>query len=95
MPEGTIHHPVAESDRLMTYTALDDYDTLFEARHGQGALEHVPRENEEKFASSMGITPPILGTGLIVQSKDKEKSIAGIGPLNQNDSCPYDDRPFD
>ena len=74
LPEGTVHHPVAESDRLMTYTGLDDYDTLFEARHGRGALEHVPRESEEKYTSSMGITPPILGTGLMVQYKDKEKS---------------------
>ena len=88
LPEGMVHHPVAESDRLMTYTGLDDYDTLFEMRHGRGALEHVPRESEEKFTSSMGITPPILGTGLMVQSKDKEKSIVGIEPLNQNDHVP-------
>ena len=43
LPEGMVHHPVAESDRLTTYTGLDDYDTLFEVRHGRGALEHVPR----------------------------------------------------
>ena len=36
----------------------------------------------------MGITPPILGTGLLVQSKDKEKSIVGIEPLSQNDHVP-------
>ena len=88
MPEGTICHPVAESDRLMTYTGLDDYDTLFAARHGRGALEHVPRESEENFISSMGVTPPILGTGVMVQSKDKEKSVVGIEPLNQNDHVP-------
>ena len=78
MPEGILHHPVAESDRLMTYAGLDDYDTLFEVRHGRGALKHVPRKSEEKFTSSMGITPTILGTDLMVQSKDKEKSIVGI-----------------
>ena len=88
LPEGMIHHPVAESDRLMTYTGLDDYDTLFEARHGRGALEHVPRESEEKFISSMGVTPPISGTGVMVQSRDKEKSVVGIEPLNQNDHVP-------
>ena len=49
LPEGMVHHPVTESDRLMTYTGLDDYDTLFEARHGRGALDHVPRKSEEKF----------------------------------------------
>ena len=51
-----------------TYTGLDDYDTLFEARHGRGALDHVPRKSEEVvITSSMGITPTILSTGLIVQ----------------------------
>ena len=36
IPSGGIeYHPVVlESDRLFTYTGLDDYDTLFEARHG-------------------------------------------------------------
>ena len=88
MPEGTVHHPVAESNRLMAYAGLDDYDTLFEARHGRGALEHVPGESEEKFISSMGITSPISGTGLMVQSKDKEKLVVGIEPLTQNDHVP-------
>ena len=41
---GVGYHPIAtESDRLSTYMGLDDYDTLFEARHGRGALDHVPR----------------------------------------------------
>ena len=85
LPEGMVHHPVAESDRLMTYTGLDDYDTLFETRHGRGALEQVPREREEKYTSSMCIESHISGTGVMVQSKDKEKSIVDIEPLNQID----------
>ena len=88
LPEGVVHHPVAKSDSLPTYTGLDGYDMLFEARHGRGALEHVPSESEEKFISSMSIVPPTLGTGLMVQSNDKEKSIVGIEPLNQNDCAP-------
>ena len=85
LPDGMVHHPVADSDRVMTYTGLDDYDTLFEARHGRGALDHVSRKSEEEIASSMGITPTTLETGLMVQSMDKEKSIVGIEPLSQND----------
>ena len=85
LPDGMVHHPVAESDRIMTYTGLDDYDTLFEAGHGRGALDHVPRKCEEKFTSSMGITPTTLGYGLMVQSKDKEKPVVGIESLSQND----------
>ena len=78
LPEGMVHHPVAESDRLMTSTGLDD--TLFEARHGRGALDHVPRKSEEKFTSSMGIMPTTLGTGLMVQSKDKENLLLVLNP---------------
>ena len=40
IPGGIIYHPVAESERVSTYTGLDDYDTLFEAGHGRGALDH-------------------------------------------------------
>ena len=50
--------------------------------------KHVPGESEEKFTSSMGITPPTLGTGLIVQSKNKEKPIVGIEPLSCNNHVP-------
>ena len=44
MPSGGIeYHPiVSELDRLSTYTGMDDYDTLFEARHGRGVLDHMP-----------------------------------------------------
>ena len=42
-PGGTDYHPNAsEIDRISTYTGLDDYDTLFAARHGRGALDQVP-----------------------------------------------------
>ena len=88
LPEGMVHHPVAESDRLRTYTGLDDYDALFEARHGRGTLEQVPRESEEKYTSPMVIASHISGTGEMVPSKDKEKSIVDIGPLNQSDCVP-------
>ena len=31
-----------ETDKVSTFTGLDDYDTLFAARHGRGALDPVP-----------------------------------------------------
>ena len=57
---GTDYHPNAsETDRVSTYTGLDDYDTLFAARHGRGALDPVPRMSEQIIVTtSMGITPP-------------------------------------
>ena len=45
---------------------MDDYDTLFAARHGRGALDPVPRVSEQMMAAtSLGIPPPIAGPELI------------------------------
>ena len=68
IPSGVIeYYPViSESDRLSTYMGLDDYDTLFKARHGRGALNHVPRTSGEVVtASSIGINPTTLSIGEI------------------------------
>ena len=56
---GTDYHPNAsETDRVSTYTGLNDYDTLSAARHGKGALDPVPRMSEQMvMTTSMGITP--------------------------------------
>ena len=61
-PGGIEYHPVAsEPDRLSTYTGLNDYDTLFEARHGRGAIDNMPKSGEEAIAtSSIGISPVTL-----------------------------------
>ena len=61
-PGGIEYHPVvSKSDRLSTYTGLDDYDTLFEARHGRGAIDNMPKSGEEAIAtSSIGIPPVTL-----------------------------------
>ena len=68
LPSGGIeYHPVvSESDRLSIYTGLDDYDTLFEARHGRGALDHMPRTSGKVITtSSIGMTPTTLSVGVI------------------------------
>ena len=60
LPAGGIeYHPVvSEPDRLSTYTGLENYDTLFEARHGRGAIENVPKSGEEAIATSSIAIPP-------------------------------------
>ena len=63
IPSGGIeYHPVvSESDRLSTYMGLDDYNTLFEAKHVRGALDNMPRTNGEMTTtSSIGMTPATL-----------------------------------
>ena len=45
---------------------------MFEARHGRGALDHVPRKSEEMvITSSMGITPTTSSAVLMVNPLDK------------------------
>ena len=75
LPGGIGYHPVvSEIDRVSTYTRLDDYDTLFEATHDTGALDHVPRESEEMvITSSTGITPTTSSAGLMINPLGKVK----------------------
>ena len=84
IPGGIGYHPIAtESDRLSAYTGLDDYDTLFEARHGRGPLDHVHIRGEEVvITSSMGVTPTTLSTGLKAKPMDKVKPTFDNEPLH-------------
>ena len=60
------HSEITETDRVSTFTGLDDYDTLFAARHGRGALDPVPRVSEQLITTTpSGISPPITGPELI------------------------------
>ena len=70
---GTDYHPdIMETDKVFTYTGLDDYDTLFAARHGRGALDPVPRMSEQMImTTSMGITTPTMSMGLMVNPLER------------------------
>ena len=83
-PGGIEYHPaVMEPYRLSTYTGLDDYDTVFEARHGRGALDHMPRISGEAIVtSSIGITPTTLSVAAI------ENPMVGIRPILTVDHHP-------
>ena len=55
---GIEYNPrVFEQDRLSTYTGLNDYDTLFEARHGRGAIDSVPKSDEGMLVASTIVMP--------------------------------------
>ena len=69
---GIYYHPnVSETDRVSTYTGLDNYDTLFAARHARGALDPVPRMSEEIIITTVGITPCTTSTGLVVNPLER------------------------
>ena len=64
---GTDYHSeIIETDRVSTYTGLDDYDTLFAARHGKRALDPIPRVSEQMImTTSLGIQPPVTSPELV------------------------------
>ena len=82
-PGGIKYHPVvSEPDRLSTYTGLDDYDTLFAARHGRGASDNMPRSSGEAIAtSSIGMTPMTLSVGMTENLMVRITPIPDSGPL--------------
>ena len=82
-PGGIEYHPVvSESDRLSTYTGLDDYDTLFEARHGRGTLDNMPRLSGEAIVtSSIGMIPVSMSVGMTENPMVRIRPIPDSGPL--------------
>ena len=56
---------ITETDGVSTFTGLDDYDTLFAARHGRGTLDPGPKVSEQITTTSLGISPPMVGPELI------------------------------
>ena len=84
---GTDYHPdISETDKVSTYTGLDDYDTLFAARHGRGALDPVPRMSEQMImTTSMGITPPTASMGLMVNPLERVMPAHDVAHLSQRE----------
>ena len=58
VPLGGINYPPVAAEPGI-YTGLhNDYDTLFEARHGRGALDPAPVTSQEVVSTPFGgITP--------------------------------------
>ena len=87
-PGGTDCHPnTSEIDRVSTYTRLNDYVTLFAARHGREALDQAPTMSEHMImTSSMGITPITLGAGLMVNPLNRAELTSNLEHSSQRES---------
>ena len=69
---GTDYHSeITETDKVSTFTGLDDYDTLFAARHGRGALDPVPTIGDQTFTTALGVPTPKAGLELINPMEQK------------------------
>ena len=92
MPSSGIEYnpEVFEQDRLSTYTGLNDYETLFEARHGRGAIDNIPKSGERiRVASSMGKPPTFSSKGMtenhMVGARPKHTPDSGHPPSDQRE----------
>ena len=54
---------IMDQDKLSTYTSLDDYDTLFQARHDRGAINSVPIL-DERVPAIFPVAIPISTTNI-------------------------------
>ena len=63
--EHTITIGGTETDRMSAFTGLDDYDTLFAARHGRGDLDPVPIAGDQKAIMSSVVPTHMAGPELI------------------------------
>ena len=61
---------------------------MFAARHGRGALDQVPRMSEQKImTTSMGITPPTISTGLMVNPLERVTPAYDIAHSSQREQA--------
>ena len=59
---GTEYHlEITETDRVSTFIGLDDYDALFAAKHGRGALDPVPIVGDQILTTPLGAPTPKAG----------------------------------
>ena len=84
---GTNYPPIGVETGI--YTGLhDDYDTLFEARHGRGALDPEPVTGHEAMSTPFGGIAPPPGKGMIVKPKGEVGSTNGSLYPNQREYIP-------
>ena len=78
---GTDYHSeITERDKVSTFTGLDDYDTLFAARHGREALDPVPTIGNQTFTTTLGIPTPKAGPELINPMEQRMPTPGGVVP---------------
>ena len=84
---GTNYPPISAEPGI--YTGLhDDYDTLFEARHGRGALDPAPVTGHEAISAPFGGIAPSPGKGMIVKPKSEVRSTNPSLYPNQREYIP-------
>ena len=78
------HSEITETDRVSTFTGLDDYDTLFAAKHGRGALDSVPNTAKMKDIVTTSISTSMVGP-VLIDRVEKSLSIYDDADLHERE----------
>ena len=57
---------------LSTYTSLDDYDAMFEARHGRGAVDNNLMTTSGMVSTTFSITLPTQTKSVGIRATNKD-----------------------
>ena len=61
-----------DQDGLSTYTSLDDYDAMFEARHGRGAVDNNLMATSGRVFTTFPITVPTQAESVSIRTNNKD-----------------------
>ena len=81
---------IVDQDKLSTFTSLDDYDTLFETRHGRGAIDSIPISGERVPTTSPVVIPiltPSMGVAnnIMIGARPKHTPDSKYSLFSQRD----------
>ena len=63
-----------DQDGLSTYTSLDDYDAMFEARHGRGAVNNNLMATGGMVSTTFPITVPTQAESVGIRATNKDSN---------------------
>ena len=89
IPLGGANYPPICAEPGIHTGLHDDYDTLFEARHGRGALDLTPVTCHEAISTPFGGIAPSPGKGMIVKPKSEMRSTNGSLTLIRGNIFPW------
>ena len=67
-----------DQDGLSTYTSLDDYDVMFEARHGKGAVNNNLMATSVMVSTTFPITVPAQAVSVSIRATHKDPMTSKI-----------------
>ena len=84
---------VIDQDTLSTYTSLDDYDVMYEARHGMGALDNSLVITEGIISTTFPMTIPSQTEPISTRASSKDPMTGQILTYTLSSVPPFPSQP--